>query len=61
MKKRTLSLRRETLTELTTPELSSVAGGAPATTPLKYCLTNLSQELSCYASCNSCWCSAEVC
>ncbi len=60
--KRTLSLRREQLTELSTAELGSVAGGAPATTPIKYCLTNPSEAFSCYVSCNgSCWCSGEVC
>ena len=62
MRKRTLSLSRETLTELTTDELTTLAGAAnAATTPVKYCLTNISQELSCNPSCGSCWCSWDSC
>lgn len=36
--KRTLSLKRETLTELSHEQLTSVVGGAPPTTPVKECL-----------------------
>ena len=38
MKKRTLSLKRETLSELTGAELQGVAGGAPPTLNVRECL-----------------------
>ncbi len=42
--KRVLTLRSEALGELTTEELTGVAGAAIPTSPLVYCL---SQELNC--------------
>ena len=43
MTKRTLSLRREALTELAAPELASVAGGAaPPTLNVRECLDGIS-------------------
>ncbi len=56
--KRTLSLKREHLTELTAGELRSVAGGAPPTVPVRDCLLD---SFSCFYSCgNTCWCAGEV-
>ncbi len=56
--RRTLRLRRETLTELTPGELRSVAGGAPPTTPIRDCLLD---TFSCIATCqNSCHCFGEA-
>lgn len=45
MPKRSLSLRSETLSELTTDDLASVAGGAPPTLNVRDCLP--SWEPSC--------------
>ena len=39
--KRTLSLKRETLTELTTDQLTGVVGGVLPTLPLEQCLDEL--------------------
>lgn len=45
--KRTLTLKREALTELSTTELSAVAGGAAVkTTPVNECLS-ISFEMTC--------------
>lgn len=42
MTKRTLSLKRESLTDLTTDELTAVVGGdAPPTQPLAECLSRV--------------------
>lgn len=38
--KRTLTLKSETLSELTTDQLTAVVGGAPPTTPVKECLAD---------------------
>ena len=63
MTKRTLSLKRESLTELTTGQLADVVGGASGVTcPVKYCLQDISGQISCYASCgHSGCCSIESC
>ena len=45
MTKRTLSLKREALSELSTDDLTSVVGGAPKTLVIRECLP--SQEYSC--------------
>lgn len=59
---RRLSLKRENLTELTTGELTAVAGAAPdaMSLPNKTCVTEIrdrvSDVASCRASCyNTCW------
>ena len=44
--KRSLSLKREPLAELTGTELAAVAGGAAKTTPINECL-NISFEFTC--------------
>lgn len=41
MKTRRISLKRETLSALTTDELAGVAGGAPPTSPLRDCLATV--------------------
>ena len=41
MKKRTLSLKREALTELTAGDLAGVAAGAPPTLKLQDCVNSL--------------------
>lgn len=56
--KRTLSLKREALSELTPAELRSVAGGAPPTFPVRECLLD---TMSCIATCQaSCHCYQEA-
>lgn len=45
MTKRTLSLKREALTELATDDLRTVVGGAPPTLNVRECLP--SREYSC--------------
>jgi hypothetical protein len=42
--KRTLSLRRETLSDLTAAELGSVAGGANHTIPSPECVTEILRQ-----------------
>lgn len=50
---RSLALRRESLTELTVPDLSLVAGGAAATGPIRTCVvTDCVTRISDAASCN---------
>ena len=43
--KRTLSLKRETVTELLNDELTGVVGGAPPTTPVNECLDKFFETL----------------
>jgi hypothetical protein len=51
--KRTLSLKRETLAELTTDDLRDVVGGASGITcPLGDCVRDLSEALGCVGSYN---------
>ena len=64
--KRTLSLKREQLTELTPGELAGVTGAAydasGLTCPVKDCLVGLSDAISCLDSCAiTCICSLDVC
>ena len=63
--KRTLSLKREHLTELTAGELAGVAGArydaSGLSCPVKDCI-ELSDAVSCYGSCAiTCICSLDVC
>lgn len=45
---RTLALKRETLTELTTDDLTIAVGGASGVTcPVKWCVENLSDAIGC--------------
>jgi hypothetical protein len=47
---RTLTLKREPLTELTADDLRSVAGGAAAAAAtLKTCVADLLSQLNCYS------------
>lgn len=61
--KRTLTLKREALTELTATDLGAVVGAASGgSCPIKYCVQMLSDALSCQQSCgHSGCCSADVC
>ncbi|HVF03354.1 MAG TPA: hypothetical protein VNA20_00800 [Frankiaceae bacterium] len=64
--KRTLTLKREALTELTAADLSVVVGAAAEPTigscPVKYCVNQLSDALSCDQSCgHSGCCSIDTC
>jgi hypothetical protein len=58
--KRTLSLKRETLSELTSADLVAVVGGADAITvqgltcPLLRCNVNLSDILGCLPTADGC-------
>lgn len=57
--KRTLSLKREALAELSTRELSGVAGGALPTTPINACPLINSQVIcsgDCYTRGTTCAC-----
>ena len=57
--KRTLSLKREALAELSTRELSGVAGGALPTTPIEACTVFNSQVFcsgGCYTRGTTCAC-----
>ena len=58
--KRTLSLKRESLAELTTRELSGIAGGGVLpTTPVKECVLGDSQVIctqGCYTRGTTCAC-----
>ena len=62
--KRTLSLKRETLTELSSDELVHVAGGAaPPTSPLVDCVNGHNSDMVCYtreAGPSRCFCPTEV-
>lgn len=51
--KRTLTLKRETLTELTGADLSAVVGAAASglSCPLKDCVQRLTDAISCTPSC----------
>jgi hypothetical protein len=49
---RTLTLKKETLTELAAAELSAVLGGSVQlgiTSPAKTCLADLVSQLNCYS------------
>lgn len=64
--RRTLSLKREALTELTPAELAGVAGAgydaSGLTCPVKDCVRELSDVISCAGSCAvTCICSLDVC
>ena len=43
--KRTLTLKSETLAELTTDQLTRVVGGAPPTIPVQQCLDELFETM----------------
>ena len=59
--KRHLTLKRENLTELSADDLLAVAGAAPPTTPVDYCLRNT--QYVCYteqANPSHCVCPTEA-
>lgn len=58
--KRSLSLKRESLTELSTEDLVAIAGAAPPTSPADYCLNS---QMVCYtraAGPSRCFCPTEA-
>ena len=64
--KRNLRLRREALTELTTTELTGVAGAADpsiGSCPVKACVNEITDTLSIrYSGCGmTCYCSMDAC
>jgi hypothetical protein len=50
--KRTLTLRREALSELTTGDLASVVGASGLTCPYGDCVRDLTYQLGCIGSYN---------
>lgn len=61
--KRTLTLKREALTELTTSDLARIAGAADPSLscPVKNCLATVGETFSINCSEYSCRCTADGC